>query len=665
LSNPAAHLKKSQAAAQKAAAAAANAHRNNSPQTANTPTSSSAVQPSPYTTTSMAGSSMPATTASLPAMASMPFANGQNDMKPAPGQQMQGSQAQAGIDQNSNTNWGLHNARNNQLMYNSNNASPAQGGHHVENDWNSFLPPTSDNNYMGQMYGYEQAHPEVKNEAHEGGSNGYYMPSTSLGADGTLGPPQWHFNPTHENSLHSKVERLIDFCFPQASLQEQQNNDHLRSCLTVDNVKHSIELFQHYHGHFPWLHLPTFDLFNSYDGLLLTIICSGAVYSDKISQSQVRGLVSLAKAGIQRTSQLLRHYSTDDIISPSDFELEELQALFLVQQLLTWHGSSEERAQARTDSRRLLQFIRQCQLLTLAHQGQAAHSYLHNLRPGQTPDASQWNWSTWLHQEKRLRLTFMALLSDTAWTLYFNCEPEFQASEIRLPLPCDDTAWDAPDAHQCASALGLYGHEYQAQFNTTGSLKSRQLNVDYIYRALHESDIPLGPRDTNVYGKFILIHLMHMDIWQLQKQKSLISPSTSPYAGTEAVNAHTKQRTIAQALDRWKVSWDTDLQIQYPSIPGVMLPLKRIGFCRDSVHFFWLAKAFLQPNRMQDWKLPADVKFRLLMHSLQKARVWSLSDGARRGEEPGSVAEIDPTYDNVEGEFDMRKLFRPITEVVV
>lgn len=185
LSNPAAHLKKSQAAAQKAAAAAANAHRNQSPQTGNTPTSSAAVQPSPYTTTSMPGASMPATTASLPAMNSMPFANGQSDIKPSAGQQLQGNQQQGSMDQGSNANWGLHNARNNQMMYNSNNASPAQGGHHVENDWNSFLPQTNENNYMGQMYGYEQAHPEVKNESHEPASNGYYMPSSGL-SEGTL-----------------------------------------------------------------------------------------------------------------------------------------------------------------------------------------------------------------------------------------------------------------------------------------------------------------------------------------------------------------------------------------------------------------------------------------------------------------------------------------------
>ena len=207
LSNPAAHLKKSTAAAQKAAAAAASAAAAQGPtsqpggQQSNnhTPASSSGVQPSPYAT-SMPGSSMPTTSTSLPAMNSMPFANGSNENKPPMGQQEHGG----------NANWPLHNGR--QMMYApSNTASPAQGEHHVENDWNQFLPPTGNENYMGQMYGYGHPHGDVKNESHESGQNGYYMPSTSLGADGMFDPLLNQSNSTHENPMRLKMECATDF----------------------------------------------------------------------------------------------------------------------------------------------------------------------------------------------------------------------------------------------------------------------------------------------------------------------------------------------------------------------------------------------------------------------------------------------------------------------
>lgn len=660
LSNPAAHLKKSQAAAQKAAAAAASAAQspaNQQNNSNNAPVSSAAVQPSPYATT-MPGSSMPATTTSLPAMSSMPYANGQNDSKPHIGQQGPG-----GLDQSNGANWAMHNGRNNQMMYNSNTASPAQGGHHVENDWNFQLQAGNDNSYLG--YGYE-THPEVKNETHESGSNGYYVPSTSLGADGTLGPPAWHFTSAHEPYLRSKMERLVDFCFPpgiQVSLQEPQNNNAIRSLLTnIELFPHFLELYQNYQGHFPWLHLPTFDIFDAYDGLLLMIICSGAVYSDRVSQEAVRELLLLSKTAIQRTSRLLNYYTSEDVINPSKTELEELQALFLAQNILTWHGRPQQRVQARRESRRLLQLVRQCQLLNLAVPGQEAYSYLHNLRPEDRPDHSRWDWNVWLLQEKRLRLVFLALLSDAALTMFFNCTPEFQPSEMRLPLPCDDAAWDAPDGGRCAAALGLYGPQHQSQINITGSLRSRQVSFDQAYRALQEPIFTHQPRETNVYGKFIIIHALHMDIWRLQKQSFSVSPNSSPYGGAEAVNIQTRKRAISLALSRWKQYWDIDIQIQYPSIPGVFVAPRRSGFCRDGIHFYWLAKAFLQPNRVYDWKLPADVRFRQFLQGLKKAREWSLSDGAQRGEEPGSVADIDPTYSNEELDLDMRKLFRPLLE---
>ena len=100
------------------------------------------------------------------------------------------------------------------------------------------------------------------------------------------------------------------------------------------------------------------------------------------------------------------------------------------------------------------------------------------------------------------------------------------------------------------------------------------------------------------------------------------------------------------------------MAIQYPPGNGA---LKHIGFCRDGTQFYWLAKALMQPNRIHDWQLPADNKLRMIMKGLSLAREWTLSDGARRGEEPGHVTLIDDDYATSEPMIlDMRKLFRPI-----
>lgn len=687
LSNPAAHLKKSQAAAAKAAAAASG-----SPASATTPNSTSGMPTGPYTSTSMPGSSMPATSASIAAVGSMPYAmttNGQVDMqRPGQNQPMQGDNEQGNMDPNAPKNWQMHNARNNQMMYHSNSTSPDHfnmsagneekpnvmaGGHHVNDQWNPMPSFGGNEQYMNQMFtSYDQNQNDGKKgyASHEAGSNGYYIPPTSLGADGTLGPPFWNFEPSRMSPLQAKVDRLVDFCLPlgvQESLQEQQNNFQLRSYLTADAIKHFVQLYSNFQGHFPWLHMPTFSFFDAYDGLILAIVCAGAVYSDRISQNHVRSLITKVKNSIESTSGVWLQFIKGSTLPGAMLrfsDLEELQALLICQNLLVWHGGQHERQIALVGSRKISQLVRELGLMVLAPQGNYAHSYLHNLVPGEQADPSRWSWNTWLEQEKRSRLMFIAYLSDAALNIYFNCSPCFHASEIKLPLPCDDAAWEATDAETCARALGLRGQAAQAQVNVAGSLRLKQLEMHHAVAALHNPSIVIQRRTTNVYGKFVLIHALLIQISQLQQQRSssILSQSPSPEESPDTPTG-TMALSISSALNRWKQSWDDDLHIQYSNQMDFGSRAKRSGFCRDGVHFYWLARALLQLNRMHDWKMPAEIRFRQVMNGLRKARAWSRTDGAQRGEEPGAVADIDDHYETEAYELDMRKLFKPLNDI--
>jgi len=194
LSNPAAHIKKNQ---QKQATG--------SPASATTP--SSAVMPNPpYTTAAMPNVSAPTTSAPAPGMAYPMQTNGQNDMQ-RQAQPMQPGSGPGGMDPNAN-NWGsMQHQRSNQMMYHSNSApdhfgmqpgggddkrNVMPGPHHMGDDWNHMFPSGGNEQYMNPMFGgYEQPQNDVKKEfeSHEGGSNGYYIPSTSLGADGIAPRP--------------------------------------------------------------------------------------------------------------------------------------------------------------------------------------------------------------------------------------------------------------------------------------------------------------------------------------------------------------------------------------------------------------------------------------------------------------------------------------------
>lgn len=675
LSNPAAHLKKSQAAAAKAAQnASAAAGANNSPASA----SSSGMPSGPYTSSSVPGNSIP-TTAGAPPPPSMAYSmnnNAQNDMqRPPSNQPMQGAPNPGGMDPNANSQWAMHNARNPQMMYHQNSNAPdfddkrtgMANAHPMENEWNQMFHGSGTNEqYMNPMFSYDQGHNDTKNEHHEGGPNGYYIPPTSLGADGTPGPPlQWNLNSSQEDPLQLKAERIVDFCFPggiQELLQDHQNNNEsIRACLTPDAIKHFLDLYSNFQGHFSWVHMPTFNILEVYDGLFLTMICSGAVYSDRVTQTQVRALLHKVKEGIGRTARVLHHLNGPfPRISASGIEHDELLAMHMLSNVLIFHGGSDEREASRDEVGIIQTLARRYGLFTLAGPDDPkAFSYLHSLNSGEQADPERWNWKAWVEQEKRIRLAFLVFSFDAALCMYFNREPTFSASDITLPLPCDDAAWEAQDSESCAQALGLRGEAAQARINTTGSLRLKSLAFHHAMQALHAPSVMIQPRTTNVYSKFILIHALHAEIWHLQRQRSsALSPTST--AQSEARPTDHFQRSLGTALTKWKQCWDADMALQYPPV-GAQAP-RRVGFCRDGVQFYWLAKAFFQPNRALDWKLSAEKRFRLVMRGLSLAREWSLSDGARRGEEPGSVSLIDDDYltaDDVV--LDMRKLMKPIS----
>ena len=252
---------------------------------------------------------------------------------------------------------------------------------------------------------------------------------------------------------------------------------------------------------------------------------------------------------------------------------------------------------------------------------------------------------------------YMVYLWDAAMCIYFNVAPQFSSAEIKLPLPCDDAAWEASDAETCAQALGLRGPEAQMRTNMSGSLRLKQLEMHHAMSALHSTSVIMQPRTTNVYSKFILIHALLVEIWHFQRQSAL---DESAEAQSSADGTNSSLSFINVALTRWKHLWDDDYGLQYPPGNNYQPIVRRVGFCRDGVHFYWLARALLQPNRQYDWQLPADDRLRQVLHGLKKAREWSLTDGAKRGEEPGSVAYIDDDYASETLELDMRKLFRPI-----
>lgn len=597
------------------------------------------------------------------------------------------------------------------------------GDHGTELEWAHLFNSPANPNYINPMFqlnlGQSQmpvkSEPELVNASyssvldsnHDGLFSGLYPPS-----NGFLGAlPAWNLGVSEHDPLKYKADQLIAFCLHESADQggdDTSASQNLRQTLTADNVKHFVELFTNFQGHWPLIHMPTFNFLEAYDGLVMAIICIGAVYSDRISVPQVRQLMEHAKAAVDRTSRVFvvdgndRASGTSASSETESADIERMQALTMLQILFTWHGNRPQRESARHDFAKFASLARQAGLLRPVAPGGSAYSVLHQVgQISEQADPGDFNWSAWVEQEKRSRLMFIFFLLDAAQVIYFNCSPQFDPLEIRLPLPADDAAWDARSLSECADMLGLHGAAAQSK-NVTGSRRAKQPEMHQAMKALMHPTYNFQARATNVYSKFILVHGLHVQIWNVQRQVSQgnvvtafteafstsnsvgtpiaqndwittdggsgpastnnsgqVTPTSIP--GMQSPGTHQLLKATTDALQKWKRIWDQDMSLQYPPSASAY---RRFGFCRDGVHFYWLARAFLRNNRAVDWQAPPDSRFVQVMNLLKKVRTWVASDNAQRGEEIGSVGDIDETYGVEDLTLDMKLLFKPINQQI-
>lgn len=120
-----------------------------------------------------------------------------------------------------------------------------------------------------------------------------------------------------------------------------------------------------------------------------------------------------------------------------------------------------------------------------------------------------------------------------------------------------------------------------------------------------------------------------------------VTPTESgSQCGQSAAAQHEKKR-LGYALDKWKRTWDIDMDIQYP--PN-QTQLRRFGFSRDGVHFFYLGRSFLQSQRVSDWTAPADTRFKQVLELLKRIKGFVVGDSDMKGQDIGSVGDIDDQY---------------------
>lgn len=604
-----------------------------------------------------------------------------------------GNQSAAGISH-------LPSARNSISLYSGNNARQQPGVWSQvfqPNPHGGFTSPYNTNFSNTQIS--IKTDPTLNNSTNGLFNGGYSGTSNDLAATSVY--PKWNIPTDHYQEISN---HLIFFCFPQNNQITTRSNE-LRAFLSADNIKHFLAEFSNFQTHFPIIHMPTFQIEEACDGLLLAMICIGAVYSNRMAATQVREMMEFAKIVIERNSHVYATISRDSsgsngfengTFASSNTEIEQITAILLMQVLFTWHGTPIQREKARQQFTFLIALARKAGLTQ--PKATAPFSALHQSNVVvEHFNVASFDWETWIEQEKRSRLMYTIFLVDAAMVIYFNTPPLLEMLEIKLPLPADDAAWEARSSHECAEALGLHGPALARDRNPSGSRRMKQPEFHKSLQCLMHSVYDLQPGTTNLYSKFVLVHALHIQLWHAQRQQaqessqmnpSLAFPSSAgstPLAqsdwvtrgvdptgsgapstntsgratpvesGAQSPMTHQLLKVASHAFEKWKKAWDDDMAVQYP--PSAT-PSRRFGFCRDGVHFYWLAKLLMKSNL--GWQMAPDQRFGHIISMLKQVKAYVVADSTRRGEDLGSVNDIDKDFGVKDLTLDMAHVFRPI-----
>ncbi|KAF2997276.1 hypothetical protein E8E14_004880 [Neopestalotiopsis sp. 37M] len=530
---------------------------------------------------------------------------------------------------------------------------------------NSFQPPNLGQTQVG-----------TKTEPHN--SDAERAAAVTDASDRSLFFSNWDTNSTIHDPYQHISTQIHGFFHPPGTVVTSQTAG-ITSFYSPTNIKDFLEQYSHYHCHFSFLHIPTFRILEAYTGLLA-----------------IREVMNFLKIALERDSNLFSGTANGDnkvAQAPPDTEhraLEKLQALVLMSQLLVWNGTPFQRESARRLFPQVADIARRYGLLQVSSSPDS-YSVLHQPNLAlQSIRPENFDWNLWIRQEGRIRLMHMLYLSDVAYGLYFNLDAQFDSSEMQIPLPADDAAWEASNPTECAESLHLYGSEVARLRNPDGSQRSKQPELSLAMRALLHESYQIHPGSTNLYGKFILVHALLAQIRRAQLEGAVANMSRSatpllqndwifksdgasgpasgensgratPVPGQSCQLPPQLQKTFAIALDKFKSNWDMDMAIQFPpSVPNS----RRYGFSRDGIHFYYLARWLLKHTEAQDLRLPADHRFARVIQLLKNVKTWVLEDGAKRGEELGSVGEIDNDFGVADLTLNMADLFKPLPQFV-
>ncbi|KAK2591788.1 hypothetical protein QQS21_010519 [Conoideocrella luteorostrata] len=393
----------------------------------------------------------------------------------------------------------------------------------------------------------------------------------------------WGISMNIQDSYSQLSNQILNFLYPPNEAIDPTLTG-MNLYFSPDNTKDFIDQYSHFHQHVPLVHPSTLRITEAHPGLAACMCCIGACYSNRVVLSDVQEMMDALWTAMGRDCRVMSEDCVHDVAEVTGSSIEELQAVLLTSILHLGSGTTQQRERALRILPKVSAQARRLGLLGLSSDP-TVYSVLHHSNAGRcnlTPD--DFDWKAWLAQELRIRLMHALLAFDAIVELLFGTPTQFDPLEARIPLPCDDAAWNAASADGCASTLGLFGDKAAGESNPNGTRRASQPELHMARQVLLDKDLHLKARSTNILGKTLLgIALIAVIRWA-QKFGSLNhaylgrvlhsldwvvpneaiqskSLSTAELLGNLDIGISSILLSAANKLER---SWDEDLTDQDP-----------------------------------------------------------------------------------------------------
>jgi hypothetical protein len=484
----------------------------------------------------------------------------------------------------------------------------------------------------------------------------------------------WGIPTSIQNPYPQLSNQILNFLYPPNEAIDPTLTG-MNLYFSPDNTKDFLDQYTHFHKHVPILHPNTLRIMEAHPGLAACMCCIGACYSNRVAISDVQEMMEALWTAMERDCRTLSEESLHDaeVAEVTESTIEELQAVLLTSILHVGNGTSQQRHRSLRISPMIAAQARRLGLLAVSGDP-SAYSALHHARATTGHDAKfdEFDWLAWIGQELRVRLMHALLAQDTLLELSLNAPVQFDPSEIHLPLPCDDAAWNASSADECASALGLNGDDAAQSVNPHGTRRAAQAELHLARQVLLDVRWQIKVGATNYLGKVLLaismialirlsqkmdsVSYLHagdglpsMD-WIVPNDGSNLADNLSAFEETSAIMDPHTARMLYSALSKLRGLCDADSTIQGLDHQG------NTGVSFDSSPLLAIARHILvhpgfanQDQESEDNYTATCKSLSLMCASIKSNESWT--------ENVGKDQEANKQYDEKQYILDLARIF--------